>query len=326
MDRPTTTAELPVLLALRALGIGDLLVTVPALAALRRSFPGHRLVLATPDWLAPLVGLIPGVDLLAPTAGVERAPAGWPAPVDVAVNLHGSGPQSSAILDAVAPVRKIGHRAPGWTGPEWVEDMHERTRWIRLLEAHGVPGDPADVGLLLPAAPSAWPGSVVVHVGAAYSSRRWPGARFALVAGAFADAGLPVVITGGRSDRPRAAAVSAAAGLGEEQNLAGMLELDGLAALIASARLVICVDTGAAHLASAYRVPSVVLFGPAPPERWGPPHDGPHRVLTDLARRRGDLFADRPDPALLAVSAADVLAAAWELGVPSRPVKPGLPR
>ena len=291
-------------------------MAVPALTALRRSFPEHRVVLATPGWLAPLVGLIPGVDELAPTDGVQSGPVGWPAPLDVAVNLHGNGPESRALLDAAVPARKIGHRAPGWRGPEWVEELHERTRWVRLLEAHGVPGDPGEVALLVPEAPSARPGSVVIHVGAAYRSRQWPGGRFARVAGRLAAAGQPVVLTGDRSDRPRAAAIAARAGLEPGQNLAGTLELDDLAALIASARLVVSADTGAAHLASAYRVPSVVLFGPAPPERWGPPADGPHIVLTDAARRRGDVFADRPDPALLAVSAADVLAAARELGVP----------
>jgi len=314
MDRPGTTSERPGLLALRALKIGDLLVAVPALTALRRSFPEHRLVLATPGWLAPLVGLIPAVDELAPTDGVHSSPAGWPAPVDVAVNLHGNGPESRGILDAVGPARKIGHRAPGWSGPDWVEELHERVRWVRLLEAHGVPGDPDDLGLLVPAEPSARPGSVVIHIGAAYRSRRWPGDRFARVAGRLAAAGLPVVLTGDRSERPRAAAIAGLAGLDRGQNLAGTLELDDLAALIASARLVITADTGAAHLASAYRVPSVVLFGPAPPERWGPPADGPHIVLTDSASRRGDVFADRPDPALLAVTVADVLAAARELG------------
>jgi ADP-heptose:LPS heptosyltransferase len=77
--------------------------------------------------------------------------------------------------------------------------------------------------------------------------------------------------------------------------------------------VLVTVDTGAAHLASAYGTPSVVLFGPAPPEVWGPPADGPHVVLTDARLRRGAAFADDPDPALLAVTADEVVAAARSL-------------
>ena len=58
-----------------------------------------------------------------------------------------------------------------------------------------------------------------------------------------------------------------------------------------------------------------MLFGPAPPEAWGPPASGPHVVLTDASVRRGDVFAEDPDPAILAVSAADVLTAVDGLGV-----------
>ena len=51
-----------------------------------------------------------------------------------------------------------------------------------------------------------------------------------------------------------------------------------------------------------------MLFGPVPPERWGPP-PGPHVALTHPELRLGDAFADRPDPALAAVTVDEVLAA-----------------
>ena len=53
--------------------------------------------------------------------------------------------------------------------------------------------------------------------------------------------------------------------------LAGETDLLTLAATIAHARLLLCGDTGLAHLATAFGTPSVVLFGPTPPARWGPP-------------------------------------------------------
>jgi ADP-heptose:LPS heptosyltransferase len=304
----------PVALVLRALGLGDLLVAVPALRALRRGRPGHRIVLAAPAWLAPVAALTGAVDELLPTRGLDE-PLPRTAPVDLAVNLHGAGPQSHALLDALRPRERIGHAAPGWDGPTWADDVLERRRWVDLLRHHGLPADPGaedDLGLARPGVPSSAPGAVVVHVGAAYGSRSWPAERFAAVVRSLA-ADHAVVLTGSAAERGRAAGIAADAGLPGTANLAGRTDLAQLAALVAEAALVVTVDTGAAHLATAYATPSVVLFGPAPPSRWGPPPGGAHVVLTDERVRRGDAFADEPDPALLAVGVGDVLAASRRL-------------
>ena len=80
---------------------------------------------------------------------------------------------------------------------------------------------------------------------------------------------------------------------------------------MAAARLVVCGDTGAAHLATAFATPSVVLFGPMPPALWGPPREGPHTVLwhgTGL----GDPWGAQVDPALARIDVPEVLAAAQE--------------
>jgi ADP-heptose:LPS heptosyltransferase len=123
-----------------------------------------------------------------------------------------------------------------------------------------------------------------------------------------------VVFTGGAADRERALRVSRIGGFPEQAVLAGSLPLAAFAAVIAEARLVVSADTGAAHLATAYGRPSVVLFGPAPPEEWGPP-PGPHTPLTVARLRRGDIFSKDPDPALLGVGTHDVLEAVRGLGL-----------
>ena len=122
-----------------------------------------------------------------------------------------------------------------------------------------------------------------------------------------AAAGERVVVTGGGGERPLAEALVDAAGLPAGSLLAGDLDLSRLAALVADARLVLCGDTGVAHLASAYRTPSVVLFGPTSPAHWGPPPTGPHRVL--WRGGTGDPHGSTPDPGLLQIQVADVLAA-----------------
>ena len=125
--------------------------------------------------------------------------------------------------------------------------------------------------------------------------------------------GHRVVLTGSAAERPLAQAVARRPGCPASRVLAGRTDPEGLSALVAGARLLVCGDTGVAHLASAFGTPSVVLFGPVAPAQWGPPADGPHRALTDAAARRGDPFADDPDPALLGVGVPDVLAAVEQL-------------
>lgn len=301
----------PELLVLRALKLGDLLVAVPALKALRREFPDHRLRYAAQGWLSEALGLVGGYELL-PTHGLDEPLAMEPGVVDVAVNLHGSGPESQGRIEALQARHIIGHHSQYRAGPPWRAELHERERWVALLEWHGIEADPLDIKLAAPHVASRVPGATVLHVGAAYGSRLWPADRFAAVAAALAGAGHHVVFTGGAGERKRALDVCQRSGLAEEAVLAGELGLGEFAATIAAARLVISADTGAAHLASAYGTPSVVLFGPAPPEIWGPP-PGPHIVLTDAKLRRGDTFAEQPDPALLAVAVQDVLAAAKDL-------------
>ncbi|GAA4023890.1 glycosyltransferase family 9 protein [Allokutzneria multivorans] len=291
------------IIALRALKLGDFLVAVPALRALKRHWPEERLHYAGPGWLSPLAELTGCIDELLPTPRLEPLSAKAFRP-HVAVNLHGAGPESNRVLDALEPQLRIGH-GPG--GPEWREDVHERERWCAMLTAHGIPSDADDFRLNAPNDPSGHLGAVVLHPGAAYGSKRWPPSRFAQVGTALARQGHEVVVTGGPGEDALVQEVVDRAGHGV--CAAGRTSLPELCALIADASLVICGDTGTAHLSYAFGTPSVVLFGPAPAWQWGPPPGTPHVVLTAAELRRGDAFGQEPDPALLAVDVDDVLAA-----------------
>lgn len=283
------------MLVLRALGLGDLLTGLPALRALHRARPADRVVLVAPAVLAPLARLSGAVDALLPHAGLHDGPVRTDGRPGLAVNLHGRGPESTALLRATRP-QELWAFGPG---PQWRDGEHEVDRWCRLLGHYGVAADPAELALPRPDRPSPAPGAVLVHPGAAAGSRRWPVDRFAAVAAALAADGHRVVATGGPAERDLAAAVGA-------EVLAP--DLLGLAALVADAALVVCGDTGVAHLATAYRTPSVLLFGPTPPAEWGP-RTGPHTVLW-TGNGRGDPHGTGPDPALLAITVDEVLAAA----------------
>lgn len=303
--------ERPLLLAYRALGLGDLLTAVPALRALARAHPDHRRVLCAPVGLAPLVALadpLAEVSDTAPLAPVAAELRG----ASVAVNLHGRGPQSHRALRATHPGRLIAFGCPQaeHAGPPWWPDEHEVQRWCRLLAESGIPADPRDLRLRLPPwpAPPGTAGATVIHPGAASPARRWPAARFAAVARAAREAGALVVITGSRDERQLADRVATLAGLPAANVWAGRTDLAALVALVAAAERVICGDTGMAHLATATGTPSVVLFGPTPPALWGPPVGASEHIAL-WAGRRGDPHGAEPDAGLVEITAEAVLAA-----------------
>ncbi|WP_299036646.1 glycosyltransferase family 9 protein [uncultured Pseudokineococcus sp.] len=351
------------MLALRALGLGDALTGVPALRGLRRARPGHLLVLAGPPGPGELLRRRGVVDRVLPVEGVrsldegavlaalaehpEVLPPGRS--VDLAVNLHGRGPQSARALTAVldargAPAsRVLGHRcaAAGLDdGPEWDQEVPEVQRWVRLAAQVGGACSPDDLVLPPPgdgkpgAAPGPGPvvdlvegleGAVALHPGAASGSRRWPVERWAAVAADLLARGRGVVLTGGPSEAPLTAEVARLAaglapGCGAPVDLAGRCDLEQLAGLLGAVRALVCGDTGVAHLATALRTPSVLLFGPMPPTAWGPAVDRDlHAVLWPAPRpdHRGDPHGAEVDPVLAATTPSDVLAALADL--PHRP-------
>jgi ADP-heptose:LPS heptosyltransferase len=309
----------PTLTVLRALGLGDLLVAVPALRALARAFPGHRRVLAAPTWLEPLLPLIeeggePCLHRLAEVGGLEAGAERLPSAPKVGVNLHGRGPQSHRMLGASRPQRLIAFRND--TVPEsrmlpiWQENEHEAERWCRLLRESGIEGNPEQLEISSPSVDlPAWAhGATLLHPGAASAARRWPPERWAAVARSERAAGREVLITGSRREVGLARWIATAAGLQTRSQLAGRTDLRHLAALVSAADTIVSGDTGTAHLATALGVPSVLLFGPTSPRRWGPPPERRiHRVLWEGTS--GDPHAETVDPGLLEIGVDSALEA-----------------
>jgi ADP-heptose:LPS heptosyltransferase len=322
-ERPLTVSERSLnvngrslIVALRPLGLGDLLTGLPALRALRAAFPEHRLVLAAPEALAPLARLTGAVDAVVHTEPLRPLPAELHGAA-VAVDLHGRGPGSHRALLASRPARLLAFANPAVVEsrgmPAWRACEHEVDRWCRMLAEHGIPADPDDLALDVPPlrAPAGAEGATLIHPGAASPARRWPAARYAAVARAERASGRRVIVTGGPDEVALARRVAGAAGLGDEAVLAGRTTLVQLAALVAAAGRVVCGDTGVAHLATALGTPSVVLFGPVPPTLWGPPERPRHRVL--WAGSTGDPHGADPDPGLLALRVDDVVGALADL-------------
>ncbi len=206
----------------------------------------------------------------------------------------GVGPGGAAAADGSGAAPDPATHVP------YPTHLHEVDRHLHLMAHLGVPPAGRHLELPLTGADAAEadrvradaalePGRyVVLHPGATCSSRRWPAERFAEVATALARDGWRVALTGVPAERTVTGAVLAAVppalvtarGPGVV-DLCGATGLGGFAALLDDAALLVTNDTGAAHVASARAVPSVVLFLSGDPSRWAAPDTGRHVVVRE---------------------------------------------
>jgi ADP-heptose:LPS heptosyltransferase len=298
--------------ALRALGLGDFLTGIPAYRALARAFPDHHRSLIAPAPLASLLALVPALHALRIARGLDDAArAAADGSIEIAVNLHGRGPQSHRALLCGAPRALIAfaHASVPESrgGAHWRADEHEVARWSRMLRGAGIPCDPDALDLETPRGRSVVPsGCTLIHPGAASASRRWPVQRWASIAREELARGRPVYVTGSPGEAPLVRELAECSGLDPARCTRTALSLHALARAVRDSALVLCGDTGVGHLATALRRPSVLLFGPTSPARWGPPTGRRwHRVL--WAGSEGDPHAEHPDPGLLQIHTCDVL-------------------
>ena len=295
----------------RALQLGDVLVAVPAMRALRAAFPDAHLTLIGLPWARDLAVRLPWLDAFLAFPGHPGLPERKPEPgaletffaraaglqLDLAIQLHGSGEISNGIVARFGARHIAGFHPsaapcpdPRWFVP-WPEHGREAQRLMRLALHLGAPQtssmtlefglrseDRAEAQRLWLAFGEQRGRYVCVHPGARWRSRRWPAERFAAVAEALRAKGLQIVLTGSAGDAPAVSAFRAA--VGEPiVDVCGRTSLGGLAAIIAGARLLLCNDTGVAHLAAALRTPSVIVCSGADAQRWAPLDQRRHRML-----------------------------------------------
>jgi heptosyltransferase-2 len=143
-----------------------------------------------------------------------------------------------------------------------------------------------------------------LNPGATRDRKRWPAERFAAVGDRLAaERGCRVAVFGGPGDRELAARVVSAMAA-PALDLAGRLRLGETAAALRQCALVISNDTGPMHMAAALGVPVVALFGPTPPNQFGPL--GPRQAVL---RARGNC-PDCTAPCMHAITVEECFAAA----------------
>jgi heptosyltransferase III len=147
---------------------------------------------------------------------------------------------------------------------------------------------PADIEALLEPAP------VVVHVPVMWRYKAWPVESFRQLIATLVEDGHQVVLTGGPSpnDRRAVAEMAQVAPSPRVLDVCGRLDFAQLAMLLRRSALYIGTDTSVTHLAAACSVPTIALFGPTNPMRWGPldaalPIDVRYAMRSDEPQRRG---------------------------------------
>ncbi|WEG09497.1 glycosyltransferase family 9 protein [Microbacterium horticulturae] len=300
--------EVRTIAVLRGGGLGDLVFTLPALDALRRTYPAARIVLfGTPAHRALLAdrpGPVDRVEVLPAATGVYEPPHGAVArsaadfeaaaralDIDLACQLHGGGRYSNPFLLALRPRHSVGTATPDAAPLErtlsYVYYQHEVARW---LEVAGLAGAPTDISepRLEPTAQErelgagAWTDGdrplVVLHPGASDPRRRWPIDRFADIARRAAADGMAVIAVGDGEDVALADAVAARAGHDRVVSAGGRLSLPELMAMLGAASVFVGNDSGPRHLAQAVGTPTVGLFWVGNVINGAPLSRGRHRV------------------------------------------------
>lgn len=300
-------------LILKADGLGDFLLAVPALRALRKAWPDARLEAVLSPPAASLARPCPYLDAVRVREARWLSPGARPLSrwtsagrllaeirregFDAVVALRWQSrldPLLAALSGASlragfarAPAASLLTHVAGLPPPQ----EHQILRTLRILDALGVPRDGEALEY--------WTGeedrlalerrlggpppvnAAAVQAGTGLPSKDWNAGKFgALAAGLRERLGLEVFVLGGPGDRERGASIAAAGGAWD---LTGSLTWGETAALLERCRLFVGGDTGVTHLAAALGTPVVSLFsGVEDPAVWAP------------AGKRVRILGDRP--------------------------------
>jgi len=326
-------------LLLRLRRIGDVILTTPAVTALKKSFPRASLTYVVEKPYVRLVEDNPALDRVIALEPRPKARDSWRLirwirgeRFDAILDFHG-GPRTSLWTFLSRARFKVGYliRGRGWpydiaiprSGAEG--PIHSVENHLNLVRALGadIPKEPP---LYLPPARKeeadrvarffkdnalAKAKVVVLHIGAGNRFRDWGLENLASLAGKLADLrGVRVILVGGEADRDREA------GIIEKKpvpalSLAGALNLIELRELFARAALFVGPDSGPMHIAASTSTPIVAFFGPTLPAHFSPWRRRSTLIQKDLdcrpCNQRECLYADFR--CLQTISAEEVYAA-----------------
>jgi ADP-heptose:LPS heptosyltransferase len=292
----------------RALQLGDMLCSVPALRALRRSYPEAEITLLGLPWAASFCERFseyldrfihfPGF------AGLPEQPVNadsWEnfreqmqaEQFDLVLQMQGNGSIVNEMLENLQAGPVAGFHSTGNYGDdnfclEYPTGISEIERHLRMLENLGIPSKGTELEFpvreseirhlheFVPPLPRGH--YVCVHPGSRGAWRQWPPSHFACLADICAGKGHPIVVTGTKDE---AAITSQVVELMDYPalDLTGQTGLGEIGQLIKEAGMLISNCTGVSHIASAMGTSSIVISMDGEPERWGPLNKSLHKTI-----------------------------------------------
>ena len=299
---PSSPGDPKRILIMRGVGVGNLVLMLPTLKALRERYPAARIDFITLEsnrGFLERLGYFSRIWYLSDRTVpgfcgtfATTVPRLLASEYDLFIDFEQFA-RTSAIVGLLLRIpRRIGFVIPGH-GREssftdavpFHRDLHMMDGFYTLLEPLGIPQvtglDPVPVPTTVEEESSVdrvladadiRPGEriAIVHPGTGenFILRRWAPERFAGVADYLADRGFRIVLTGVRAEADIVARV------GQHMtapafNAVGRFSLGELLALLRRASLVISNDTGPIHLASGQGAPVIGLYGPNTPALYG---------------------------------------------------------
>lgn len=314
---PPQRAESNRLLIIRPDHLGDVLLTTPAIRAIKAQRPELSIHVLCGDWCADALADFDEIDqvLTLPFPGFQRSGVAGGNPYRLALGAAGKlrqvGYDSAiimrpdhwwgAMLAYLAGIRqRVGYSEPGvapfLTLARSLRQEHAVEQNWRLAEAYVEMPLPDEMSLEFPLQDAdskridslladrgidAGKAIICIHPGSGASSKLWHSENWAAVADLMArEYDAVIVFSGTAGDRAMIEDIAVTMSVAPYQ-LAGSTSVGELAALYRRASIVLGPDSGALHVAAAVHCPTVALFGPADPIEfapWGDPRR--HAVVT----------------------------------------------
>jgi len=267
--------------------IGDGVMMTPALGVLRQQFPEAEIVIVANPLVAHLFNRHPWCDrvLVLDRRRASRGVVGLirfarmlrTERFGLAVLFQKAFEAALLALLAGIPVRAgFATDARGFLlthgtqlTPQ-IKRLHHSQHYLKMLDAFGVRGEDYPMKLELSPEEMVRGGAqtgfgewLVLNPGAAYgSAKRWYPDRFAEVGNRLSrQLDLPVVIVGGPGEVTIGGDIEQQLSV-PAVNLVGRTTVREMMAVIGQSRLVISNDSGPMHIAAAFKVPTVAIFGP----------------------------------------------------------------